>query len=67
MPRPPADKPGLPFSFWLMIAFGMVCILSGAVVGLFGPRLFPAHPPAHPAPVSGEPLPRPLGKPPQPG
>jgi hypothetical protein len=32
----------LPTSFWLMIVFGLTCILAGGVVGLLGPRLFPA-------------------------
>ena len=34
-----------------MIAFSVICILAGAVVGFLGPRLFPAKP--QPACVQG--------------
>ncbi|MBV9511467.1 MAG: hypothetical protein JO303_14425 [Caulobacteraceae bacterium] len=36
----------LPAVFWVMMAFAAACILSGAVIGFFGPRLFPVHAPA---------------------
>lgn len=49
-PRDPADqalrRPGPPASFWIMILFGFVCIAAGAVVGLFGARLFAPKPAA---------------------
>ncbi len=45
LPRDPADyrprRRGLPLSFWVMIAFGLVCIFAGVTIGLFGARLFP--------------------------
>jgi hypothetical protein len=69
-PRAP-PSPGRPRrmlgpAFWAMIAFGFVCIAIGAVIGLYGARLFPvttgaavsAPPPpatATPAPVPAEP------------
>jgi hypothetical protein len=34
----------LGFPFWALLAFSLVCILSGAVIGVFGPALFPAKP-----------------------
>ena len=53
LPRDPADygprKRGLPLSFWLMIALGLVCIFAGMAVGLFGARLFPPKPVAESA------------------
>jgi hypothetical protein len=30
-------------TFWILIAFSLACILAGAAVGFFGPRLIPAH------------------------
>ena len=45
-------------AFWVMIAFGLTCILAGVVVGLFGPRLFPEGPRATAtAPQLGKPPP----------
>jgi hypothetical protein len=45
-------------AFWVMIAFSFVCILAGAVVGFFGPSLFPAGPRPHAAaPQLGKPAP----------
>jgi hypothetical protein len=48
LPRDPAEyaahRPRLPLSFWLMIAFGLVCVLAGVVIGRFGARLFPVKP-----------------------
>ena len=50
LPRDPAEyarhRPRLPLSFWLMLAFGLVCVLAGVVIGRFGARLFPIKPPA---------------------
>ncbi len=44
---PKADPPIrlLSGGFWLMMAFGGVCLAAALAVALFGPRLFPAHPP----------------------
>jgi hypothetical protein len=48
LPRDPAQyaahRPRLPLSFWLIIAFGLVCVLAGVAVGRFGARLFPVKP-----------------------
>jgi hypothetical protein len=48
LPRDPAQyaayRPRLPLSFWLMLAFGLVCVLAGVAVGRFGARLFPVKP-----------------------
>lgn len=45
-PRPRADqerpKRLLGPAFWAMIAFGLVCIAVGAVIGVYGAKLFPA-------------------------
>ncbi len=63
---PAAPRPRLPASFWIMIAFGLVCILAGVVIGHDGPRLFPIRPAAAraaPAPAARPPL----GKPAAPG
>jgi hypothetical protein len=53
LPRDPAEyaasRPRLPLSFWLMIAFGVVCVLAGVVIGRFGARLFPVKPAAESA------------------
>ena len=53
LPRDPAQyaarRPRLPLSFWLMIAFGLVCVLAGVAVGRFGARLFPVKPAAESA------------------
>lgn len=46
-------------AFWAMILFGCVCIAAGAVVGRYGPQLFPKNPPPSAAA-------RPLGKSPAP-
>jgi hypothetical protein len=29
--------------FWLALLGGLVCIVGGSVVALYGPRLFPVH------------------------
>ena len=36
-PPPPRFGP----LFWAAIVFGVVCVLVGLIVGLWGPRLFP--------------------------
>lgn len=37
-------RPLLGVSFWVMVVFGLVCVLAGVVVTLWGPRLFVASP-----------------------
>ena len=53
LPRNPADyaagRPRLPLSFWLIIAFGLICVLAGVAVGRFGARMFPVKPAAESA------------------
>ena len=40
-----APRPLFSAGFWTALILGLVLVLSGAVVGLFGPRLFPSsHP-----------------------
>lgn len=50
LPRDPATyaahRPRLPISFWLMLAFGLVCVIAGVVIGRYGARIFPVKPPA---------------------
>ena len=45
LPRDPAEyaarRPRLPLAFWLMIAFGLACVLAGVAIGRFGARIFP--------------------------
>jgi hypothetical protein len=40
-----APRPLFSAGFWAALALGLMLMLAGAVVGLFGPRLLP---PAHP-------------------
>ena len=50
-PRDPADygPPRLMTrSFWLVMAFGLICVLAGAALTAFGPTLFRAKPRAAP-------------------
>jgi hypothetical protein len=53
LPRDPAQyaayRPRLPLSFWLMLAFGLVCVFAGVVIGRFGAHLFPIKPPVESA------------------
>ena len=60
-PVPPSDpaeyrpKPLLGVGFWVMVAFGLLCVLAGVAVTLLGPRLMSARPeaalPATPVPA----------------
>jgi hypothetical protein len=38
-----APRPVLSRLFWIAIALAFVCIGAGAVVGLYGSKLFPPH------------------------
>jgi hypothetical protein len=54
LPKDPAayrPRPLLGLGFWVMIAFGVLCILAGVGVATLAPKLFPARsaPPAAPA------------------
>jgi hypothetical protein len=59
-PAPPARKM-LGWAFWAAVTFGLVCILMGAVVGIWGSHLVPPRPIAQPPPrpVLTQPAPRP--------
>lgn len=54
LPKDPAEyrpKPLMGPGFWALIAFGVLCVLAGAGVAVFGPRLLPAKPAPAPAPA----------------
>jgi hypothetical protein len=38
-----SPAPVLSLWFWLAIALAFLCIAAGAVVGVYGPKLFPPH------------------------
>lgn len=54
-------RPLLGFGFWLLIAFGLLCVLAGAGVVALGPRLLPADP--HAASSTPAPTPSPAAAP----
>lgn len=57
LPKDPAEyrpKPLMGPGFWALIAFGVLCVLAGAGVAVFGPRLLPAKPAPPPAPVQSQ-------------
>ena len=35
------SRPVLSLLFWLLIVLAFICIAAGAVVGVYGPKLFP--------------------------
>jgi hypothetical protein len=43
--------------FWLLIGFGVLCVLGGAAIATFGPLFFPAKPAARIAPAVAAPQP----------
>lgn len=46
-PRDPAEyrpKPLMGAAFWVWVAFGLVCILAGMALAVFGPKLLPVRP-----------------------
>ncbi|MBI1196511.1 MAG: hypothetical protein GC203_01455 [Phenylobacterium sp.] len=51
-----APRPLLGATFWVLIVFGVLCVLGGAGVALLAPRLFPP-PAAAPAPPAAPPAP----------
>ena len=57
LPRDPAEyaaqRPRLPLTFWLMIAFGFACVLAGVAIGHYGARLFPVKPAVSATPATG--------------
>ena len=42
-----SPRRGFGRAYWAMMALAFACVLAGAVVGFFGPRLFPKPPPAN--------------------
>ena len=53
---PPSRKAaGLPVTVWVLIVFGLVCVLAGIAVAVYGPRLWPVRRLA-PVPSSSAPL-----------
>lgn len=47
LPRDPAEyrpRPPMGVGFWALMAFGVLCVLAGAGVAVFGSRLLPAKP-----------------------
>ncbi|MEO6339408.1 MAG: mitofilin family membrane protein [Caulobacteraceae bacterium] len=64
-PRPERPRRLLGPAFWALIAFGLVCIVLGAVIGVYGARLFPAARPAAPvaAPAAAPTVPPPAAPP----
>ena len=49
LPRDPAEhrpKPLMGWTFWVMLAFGFLCVLAGAGVAMLLPRLLPPKPSA---------------------
>jgi len=67
----PPRRRGFGAAYWASIIVGLIMILAGAVIGFFGPRLFPAHPAAQsPTPdrtvagVTWQPAPARLNRPP---
>ncbi len=62
LPRDPGvyrPKPLLGVGFWVMVAFGLICVMAGVAVTLLGPQLMSARPAAV-APVIPEPAMRPV-------
>jgi hypothetical protein len=54
LPKDPAEyrpKPLMGVGFWALIAFGVLWVLAGAGVAVFGPRLLPPKPAPAPAAV----------------
>lgn len=47
LPRDPAEyrpKPLLGVGFWVIVVFGLICVLAGVAVAVLGPRLMSAAP-----------------------
>jgi hypothetical protein len=54
LPKDPAEyrpKPLMGLGFWALIAFGVLCVLAGASVAVFGPKLLPVKPAPPPVPA----------------
>jgi predicted benzoate:H+ symporter BenE len=49
----PGPRPRFGAAYWAAMAASLVLVLAGAVVGFFGPRLFPPHPVRTTAPAAG--------------
>lgn len=70
--RPRERRRGLGLMFWVVMLFGLLCILAGAAIATYGPKLWPVKPaapaapaaPAVPAPVAPvQPAPAPTATP----
>jgi hypothetical protein len=53
----PSLRQGFGAAFWAAILIGLAMILAGAVIGFFGPALFPVHHAAAPSVRLGNPRP----------
>jgi hypothetical protein len=53
----PSLRQGFGAAFWAAILIGLVLVLAGAVIGFFGPTLFPVHHAAGPSVRLGNPPP----------
>ena len=52
MDEDPERRPRFGAAYWAAMALSLVLILAGAVVGFFGPHLFPPrHAPSAPSPT----------------
>jgi len=40
----PRAKAGIPGVVWALVAFGLLCVLAGIVIAVYGPRLWPVTP-----------------------
>lgn len=60
-PKDPAEyrpRPLLGFGFWAILLFGVVCVVAGMLIALYGPKLLAPRPPQRQseAPAAVEPL-----------
>jgi hypothetical protein len=49
-PKDPAEyrpRPLLGFGFWALLLFGVVCVVAGVLLALYGPKLLAHRPPQH--------------------
>jgi hypothetical protein len=51
-PRAPPRRRGLGVMFWLVMLFGLACIVAGFAIARYGPTLFPVEAPAPAAPAA---------------
>jgi len=46
-------RPRFGAAYWAAMGLSLILVLAGAVIGFFGPRLFPANAAHAPAPAAG--------------